>query len=82
MQGYLIKIKVNLSIQLPIYFNPLSPPPPQNNTSKVPSTFISIDLSQNLKHKDSFGKSENLSKIFFRRNSSIWSWLWRQVIEQ
>ena len=35
-----------------------------------------------LKHKYSFGKSENLSKIFFHRNSSIWSWLWRQVIEQ
>ena len=26
-----------------------------------------------LKHKDSFGKSENLSKIFFAENSSIWS---------
>ena len=36
----------------------------------------------NLKHKDSFGKSENLSKKKIRRNSSIWSWLWRQVIEQ
>ena len=27
--------------------------------------FISFKLPKKLKHKDSFGKSENLSKIFF-----------------
>ena len=46
------------------------------------SNILIFPLLDILKHKDSFGKSENLSKIFFRRNSSIWSWLWRQVIEQ
>ena len=31
------------------------------------SIFIIIDYSLLLKHKDSFGKSENLSKIFFAK---------------
>ena len=38
------------------------PPPSKNLLSKSP---VKIGLNLILKHKDSFGKSENLSKIFF-----------------